>query len=225
VFDGNLQLPSGAKRAALLGMAILGLAALASSDLAHTWLIDWLKWAGDIIQARPVLGKMLFVFAAGASAMVAFVSSAIVVPVAVLAWGKAVSFLLLWLGWTLGGAAAYALSRFLGRRVARWVISDSALKGYEKLIPRDAPFGLILMFQTALPSEVPGYLLGLARYPFRKYLAALTISELPYALATIYLGEGFVERRMFLLIGTGIVMATFSAWTLHWLRGRVAGGS
>jgi uncharacterized membrane protein YdjX (TVP38/TMEM64 family) len=105
--------------------------------------------------------------------------------------------------------------------MARWAISESMIASYEKMIPRDAPFGLILLFQTALPSEVPGYLLGLARYPFRKYLLALAISELPYAVATIYLGEGLIERRMFLLIGTGVAMAAFSGWTLYWLRSRV----
>jgi uncharacterized membrane protein YdjX (TVP38/TMEM64 family) len=128
--------------------------------------------------------------------------------------------LLLWTGWMLGGCCAYGLSRYLGRRVARWFLSGSSFTAYEKLIPRDAPFGLILLFQTALPSEVPGYLLGLGRYPFRKYLAALAISELPYAVATIYLGEGFLERRLWLLIGTGVAMAAFSGWTLHWLRGK-----
>jgi uncharacterized membrane protein YdjX (TVP38/TMEM64 family) len=65
----------------------------------------------------------------------------------------------------------------------------------------------------------------LARYPFRKFIAALAIAELPYAIATIYLGEGFLQRRMFLLIGTGIAMAAFSGWTLYWLRGKISGGA
>lgn len=209
------------KRAAILVLVVAALAALISSDELHQLLLEWVQWAETIIRGRPVFGKVLFVLFAATSAMAAFVSSAVVVPVAVLAWGKAVSMLLLWIGWMLGGCGAYALSRYLGRKVARWAISESVIASYEKMIPRDAPFGLILLFQTAVPSEVPGYLLGLARYPFRKYLAALAISELPYAIATIYLGEGFLQRRMFLLIGTGLVMAAFSGWTLHWLRGRV----
>ena len=214
------QIPSASKRAALFVVLAAALVLLVSSDVLHTWLVEWAHWAETIIRDRAVLGKILFVVFAATSAMAAFVSSALVVPVAVLAWGKAVSMLLLWVGWTLGGCCAYALSRYLGRRVARWAISESVIATYEKLVPRDAPFGLILLFQTALPSEVPGYLLGLARYPFRKYLAALMISELPYAVATIYLGEGFLERQTFLLIATGAAMAAFSGWTLHWLRKR-----
>jgi len=202
-------------------LVIAALVAAISSDQLHELLLMWIVWAEAIIRDRPVLGKLLFVAFAAASAMAAFVSSAVVVPVAVLAWGKAVSMLLLWIGWMLGGCGAYALSRSLGRKVARWAISESVIVSYEKMIPRDAPFGLVLLFQTAVPSEVPGYLLGLARYPFRKYLAALSISELPYAISTIYLGEGFLQRRAFLLIGTGLLMAAFSGWTLHWLRGRL----
>jgi uncharacterized membrane protein YdjX (TVP38/TMEM64 family) len=199
--------------------------AVASTGAIHEWLIEWIVGAETIIRGQPVLGKFLFILFAAVSAMLAFVSSAVVVPVAVLAWGKAVSMLLLWTGWTLGGMAAYGLSRILGRTVLRRVTPRAAIEAYEKVLPRDAPFGLILLFQTALPSEVPGYLLGLARYPFRKYLAALTISELPYAIATIYLGEGFLQRRVFLLIALGVVMAAFSGWTLYWLRGRVQRGS
>jgi uncharacterized membrane protein YdjX (TVP38/TMEM64 family) len=221
VADTKGSFPSGARRAALFALLASALVALVWSDILHAWLLDWVKWAGVIIEDRPVLGKVLFVGLAAVSAIAAFVSSAVVVPVAVLAWGKTVSLLLLWTGWTLGGITAYGVSRFLGRHVVRRLVSDSLIETYEKWIPRSAPFGLILLFQTALPSEVPGYLLGLARYPFRKYLAALVISELPYAIATIYLGEGFLQRRVVLLLSIGLAMAVFSGWTLHWLRGRV----
>ena len=220
--DVGRRIPSAVQRGLMVVLAAAVLALVASSDVLHAWLLDWLAYAEVVIRARPVLGKVVFVAFAAASAMFAFVSSAVVVPVAVLAWGKAVSMLLLWIGWIIGGVAAYGLSRYLGRRVARRMLSEAVIASYEKIIPRDAPFGLIMLFQTALPSEVPGYLLGLAGYPFKKFVVALAISELPYAVATIYLGEGFLERRMFLLIGTGIVMAVFSGWTLHWLRGKVS---
>ncbi len=213
-------IPSATKRVALLILLVVGVAALASSDTLHSWLLEWVRWTEAIIHVSPVLGKILFVVFAAISALAAFVSSAVLVPVAVLAWGKAVSMLLLWTGWMLGGCCAFGLSRYLGRKVATWFISRSSFMAYEQLIPPEAPFGLILLFQTALPSEVPGYLLGLARYPFRKYLAALAISELPYAVATIYLGEGFLQRRMWLLIATGVGMAAFSGWTLYWLRSK-----
>ncbi len=215
------RVPSGVKRGAMVVLAAVVLALVASSDVLHGWLLEWLAYAETVIRGQPLLGKVLFVAFAGGSAMFAFVSSAVVVPVAVLAWGKAVSMLLLWVGWILGGVCAYGVSRYLGRRVVRWMLSEAVIASYERLIPRDAPFGLIVLFQTALPSEVPGYLLGLARYPFKKFLVALAIAELPYAVATIYFGESFLERRMFVLIGTGIAMAVFSGWTLHWLRGRV----
>jgi uncharacterized membrane protein YdjX (TVP38/TMEM64 family) len=92
------------------------------------------------------------------------------------------------------------------------------IERYENLIPRRAPFGFILLLQLALPSEVPGYLLGLMRYDFWRYVVALALAELPYAVVTVYLGAGFIERRIYLLIGVGIAVAVFAGLALHALH-------
>jgi len=67
-----------------------------------------------------------------------------------------------------------------------------------------------------VPSEVPGYVLGLVRFPFTRYAVALGLAELPYTLATVYLGSSFLEGRsgMILIIGSLLALgsvATFSA--------------
>jgi uncharacterized membrane protein YdjX (TVP38/TMEM64 family) len=200
----------------------VGLALIASSDL-HAWLIGLLPTAEAMIRARPILGALVFVVAAALSAMLAFVSSAVIVPVGIYVWGKAISMLLLWVGWILGGVCAYTIGRYLGRPVVNALASGPLLERYEHSISRRAPFGFVLMFQTALPSEIPGYLLGLARYHFWKYLAALALAELPYTVATIYLGASFIERRMYMLVGVAAAVGCFSAWSLYSLHRRIFG--
>ena len=69
------------------------------------------------------LGKLVFVLVSALSAMLAFFSSAVVVPVAVYAWGNATTLALLWGAWLLGGIGSYVVGRTLGRRVAAWAIS------------------------------------------------------------------------------------------------------
>jgi uncharacterized membrane protein YdjX (TVP38/TMEM64 family) len=92
------------------------------------------------------------------------------------------------------------------------------MERYEGLITQRASFGLVLLFQMAVPSEIPGYLLGLLRYHFGKYLAALALAELPYALATVYISSGFIERRMALLVGAGLAVVAFSGWAVYTLH-------
>jgi hypothetical protein len=61
---------------------------------------------------------------------------------------------------------------------------------------RDMPVRLVMLFQFALPSEVPGYLLGVVRYSFLRYIAVVAVGELPYAVGTVVLGTSFVQRRV-----------------------------
>jgi uncharacterized membrane protein YdjX (TVP38/TMEM64 family) len=215
------SLPTAKGRVLGLLLLLLIVTLLASSDQVHAWLLEVLAWAESIMRARPALGRVIFVVLAAAAAMLAFVSSAILVPVAVFVWGKATSLMLLWLGWILGGICAYTMSRYLGRPAVRALSSHSSLEWYENLLSKRTPFGLVLLLQLALPSELPGYLLGVVRYPFAKYLAALALAELPYAVVTIYLGDSLIERRMYRLVLVAVGVAAFSGWTLYLLRRRV----
>ena len=209
------------RRVAILTLLCVALAAVAGSESLHAALLDVLSASKDLIIRYPVRGALLFVLLAAVSAMFAFVSIAIIVPVAVFVWGESLSMLLLWLGWILGGATAYCIARFLGRPVVQWLAADTALRRVERFIHPDTPFGLILLFQLGLPSEIPGYVLGLARYPFGKYLLALAFSELPYALATVSLGAGFVRAQSGVVLALGLSIATLSVGAFYLLRKRV----
>jgi uncharacterized membrane protein YdjX (TVP38/TMEM64 family) len=112
----------------------------------------------------------------------------------------------------------YGLGRSLGRSLVLRMISAESLRRFETRITAQAPFGLVVLFQLALPSEVPGYVLGLARYNFAKYLLALGLAELPYALVTIYLGESVLQRRTVVLISIGLAGALLAAWAMRTLH-------
>lgn len=213
--------PAVRRRAGIIALMAGIIALIAASDALHAALMGFLAAAEAIIRARPLLGVIVFLLLTAASAMLAFVSSAVLVPVGVYVWGKAVSLLLLWAGWILGGICAYAIGRHLGRPVIRSLARGSAFERYEHRISQHAPFGLVVLFQTALPSEVPGYLLGLVRYRFWSYLGALTLAEIPYAVATIYLGSSFLERQPVLLVATGASIVIFSGSALYVLHRRI----
>ena len=219
--------PAAAARPAFTWGRLVGLLGLGfvlyvavSSDRIHSFLFGLVTVVSEIVSTHPVWGAVLFVLLSAASAMVAFFSTGVIVPVALVTWGAQVTFVLLWLGWVLGGIVAYSLSRFLGRRVVTALTSGEAL-AYGDRISARAPFRLVLLFQLGLPSEIPGYVLGVLRYPFVTYLAALALAELPYAVATVYLGDSFLERRGVLLIGIGLAVVGLSVLAFRSLHRRL----
>ena len=212
------------KRWLILLLLCGALALVASSDGLHSLLLRFVTVAAELMTERPLLGAGLFVLFAAVSAMLAFFSSAVLVPVAVYTWGKALCMLALWVGWTLGGMASYGIGRSLGRPVVKSLLSSATLSRYEDRVSRHTPFGLVLLFQLALPSEVPGYLLGLARYPFGRYLVALLLAEMPYAIGTVYLGASFLDRQLPVLLGVGAAGAVLMALAFRTLQRRLREG-
>jgi uncharacterized membrane protein YdjX (TVP38/TMEM64 family) len=210
-------------RRVLLILLLVGLIVLAmfaeGARTAILRLADIIQGASTAHPAWVVVAALLFT---ALSAMLAFVSSAVIAPFMATTWGTTRAGLLLWIGWLLGGALSYSIGRYLGRPVIQRLASPGLLARYEERLSHQTPFGLILLFQLALPSEVPGYLLGLMRYRFLKYFASLALGELPYAVATIYLGAGVMERRVSLVIGVGVATVALSAWTYYLLHRRLA---
>jgi uncharacterized membrane protein YdjX (TVP38/TMEM64 family) len=206
------------RRAVLLALLCVVLAAITASDDLHAALLEVIAASKDVIVDHPAWGALLFVLLAAVSAMLAFVSIAVIVPVAVYVWGAPFSLVLLWLGWILGGALSYGIARYLGRPVVNFLIASAALHRVERRIHPGTPFHLILLFQLGLPSEIPGYVLGLAKYPFGKYLLALALAELPYTIATVFLGAGFVSARGGMVLVIGLSIAVLSVGAFYLLR-------
>lgn len=206
------------RRAVILALLCVTLAALASSDALHAALLELLAVIEQLITHHPKTGALLFIAFAALSAMLAFVSVAVIVPVAVYTWGEPLSILLLWSGWLLGGLCTYATGRYLGRPIVIWLTANAGLRQLERYLRCNASFVLVLLFQLALPSEIPGYALGLVRYSLPRYLLSLALAELPYALATIQLGASFVERRSFMVLGLGLSLMLLSVVAFALLR-------
>jgi uncharacterized membrane protein YdjX (TVP38/TMEM64 family) len=180
----------------IVGVLIVVAGLVAASDTLHDRTEDIIVWFEGAIAQAPVLGMVLFVLLAMVSAMVAFFSSAIFAPIAIYAWGM------------LGGIVSFCIGRYLGRSVVGMIIDEQKIAGWERELGARSRFIHILMFQAAVPSEIPGYVLGILRYRFLLYLAALAITELPYAIATVYLGESFLqgESTVFILLGFAVIV-------------------
>lgn len=192
----------------IAGLLIIVAGLIAASDTLHDKTEAIIFWTEGVISQAPLLGMLVFVLLAMLSAMVAFFSSALLAPVAVYAWGKAGCLALLWGGWFLGGIVSYCIGRFFGRSVVSLLIGEERITNWESQISERTSFMHILGFQAIVPSEIPGYVLGILRYRFLFYIAALGITEVPYAIAAVYLGESFLngESIVFIVIGVSIIL-------------------
>ena len=208
----NLQ-----RRLLIFGILIIAAGFVAASDTLHDGTQAVIIWAQSIILQAPLLGMLVFVLLAMLSAMVAFFSSALLAPVAIYAWGKAGCLALLWIGWCLGGILAFCIGRFLGRSAVSMIIGEETIASWQDLLSQRTRFIHILLFQAVVPSEIPGYLLGILHYRFLFYLIALGITEIPYAVATVYLGESFLRREItvFVLAGIGLIILAVIVFQVH----------
>lgn len=172
--------------------------------------------SAGVIAAHPLPGALLFIALAAVSAMLAFFSSAVLIPGAVLSFGKPLTALLLWLGWLAGGALAYALGRYAGRPLLRGLRVTRQIDEWRAKLPPRGGFVVSLLVQLALPSEIPGYLFGMIRLPFAAYFGALALVQAPYAAALAWAGDRVLQRQpiALLVIGVSILVVGGAALVL-----------
>ena len=202
------------RRLVILIIAVLLAALLAASGGIHRQIVALLVIAEPVIAAHPVWGAVVFTGLSALGAILVFVSSWLLVPIGVHAWGPVWCFVLLWGGWFLGGIVTYSVGRYLGRPVVRRLLPEPIITRYEGRIPAGGRFLPALLVTVSVPSDIAGYFFGLVRYPAGVYLGALAIGEIPYGLAAVCLTDAFLQRKLSLLLALAGVLglATFWAW-------------
>jgi uncharacterized membrane protein YdjX (TVP38/TMEM64 family) len=206
------------RRLASLLLLVLVATAVAAIGPLHRAILSIIATVEPVVEQHAVAGAVAYVLLSAISAIVFFFSTAVITPVAIEAFGPFVAFLLLWLGWIIGGITAYGIGRRFGRPVVSWFVQPQRLRDYERRTKRLASFRHVLLFQLTVPSEIPGYVLGLVGCRFRTFVIAMALGELPFAVGAVYLGESFLERNYALLLAIGITGIAFS-----WIMFRRAG--
>ena len=178
---------------ALVAVAAV-IAFIALSPTFKGWLETVAEWAEGIMKAHPVAGSVVFFLLSAISAMLAFASSMLLVPPANEVWGKPVTFLLLWGGWTVGAFGAYVIGHY-ARPLLHRLVQKQTLEKYQKFVSKRMELWTATLVCLAVPSEIPGYVFGGLHYPFWKFAAAISIAEAIYALGVIIAGESLVDAK------------------------------
>jgi uncharacterized membrane protein YdjX (TVP38/TMEM64 family) len=211
--------PSGWKTIRLFALLFLFIASV--SLLAYglrNELVAMVMWMSETIQEAPVWGAIVFFFASVCSVMFFFLSSALLVPSAVLAWGKWVTFLLLSTGWLCGWMAAYGIGRyFRNRAFVEKKLRDQHVN-HSLFLSGKLPFSFVLIVVSSLPAEIVGYALGAVKYPFRWFFLALALVEIPFAFLIVFIGESFFVENPGLLIGLVVLLLGILLWEVRIAR-------
>ena len=206
------------RRAVIVIVVLFVTGLLALSDTVHRQIVAGLALAEPVITQHPVLGALIFMGLAALSAILVFFSGVLLVPIGVQAWGETGCFIMLWSGWCLGGLVTYTIGRRLKRTAVKRMLSDGMIDRYENRIPERGSFVTAVLVQLAVPSDVSGYFFGLLGYPLRVYFGALMLTEIPYALGTVFLGSALIQKQYVLLFSVSGL--TLVALGLAWLRWR-----
>lgn len=93
-------------------------------------------------------------------------------------------------GFMLAGVAGYGLSRYFGDRILRFLVRDGEQRQEAKTTFEKHGFVMILLSRAVpiLP-EVTACMAGMTGMSFPKFLAAWSISSVPYATIAVYAGS------------------------------------
>lgn len=144
------------------------------------------------IDLHPTTGILSFVGLAALSVMLGPFTSIPLVPPAIIAWGPVGTILLLFGGWLIGDILAFVIGRFVGYPLVAKIMGKASLDESLATLQKRLSFLLLFLFRLGTPSET-GYVFGILKYSFNKYLLITAIAELPFAVLVVYASDALLE--------------------------------
>ena len=194
-------------RLLVLTFTIAAVAVLWYAIVAKNVIFEWITFASAYIKDSE-LGILIFILLAAISTMLSPFSSVPLAPIAIVTWGPLATTLMLVVGWTIGGMLSYVIGKRYGYEIATKFIEPKKFDKWSSQIEKKVNFFMMLVFRVMTPSET-GYIFGIIRYPFGKFLLVTFLSELPFALAISYGGNAIISREKEFFIIAAIVSVIF----------------
>jgi uncharacterized membrane protein YdjX (TVP38/TMEM64 family) len=187
-----------------------------SSSLLQEYFQEGTIFLENYGQIHPLLSVLVFIGLSALSAMLMSFSSIWLVPAAVVLWDNHLTVIMLLISWLIGATASYFIGKYGGYSIVHKLVSEKKISYYQHLITDKLSFWVIFLFRLTLPSEIPGYLLGIARYPFWRYLLITFLAEAPYAIYAVYAIDSVVEKDRTMFAITAFIWFVV-VWVLTYL--------
>lgn len=183
----------------VIALVVIGLVFLLTSSAVKGPMDAAIAWTEQRMDDNPFLGGLLFFVLSMLSATLNFTTSAILVPPANLAWGRTITFLLLWGGYIAGAVMAYGIGRLAHPLVVKLGYEEKLLE-YKEFANTRMKFWTVLLICIAAQSELSGYLFGGLHYNFWKYIGAMVIVEAMYAWLIVTAGQSLLQSSPFTML-------------------------
>jgi len=152
------------------------------------------------------LAMLIFFILSMLSAMFMPLSNVPLVPFASMIWGNKITFILLLTGWLIGDIVSYVIGWFAGYPLVEKLIFFKNIQKYRRHLNPESEFSIVLLVRLVMPAEIPGYLLGIFKYHFGKYMIATFLSELPVAIITVFISEAVLQKKIALSISLMVAL-------------------
>jgi len=152
------------------------------------------------------LAMLIFFILSMLSAMLMPFSNVPLVPFASMIWGNTATFILLYTGWLIGDMASYTIGWFAGYPLFEKLMIFKNIQKYRRHLNPESEFSIVLLVRLVMPAELTGYLLGILKYHFGKYMIATFLSELPVAIITVFISEAILQKKILLSIALMVAL-------------------
>lgn len=168
---------------------------------------DWQRRIGEWGQSRETQGWT-------AAVIVGLLASDIFLPIpssvlcTAAGWqlGVVVGTVVAWTGLSSGAVLGFALARWLGQPLVRWLTTEEQLVKAAALIQRLGPWLLVVGRGIPVVAEASVLFVGMHRMTWRTFLPPVLLSNLGLAIAYAAFGK-FAERMQWLPLALGVSIA------------------
>lgn len=165
-----------------------------------------------------LVGMVSYVLIAIFGTVVAPISALPLLPIAVGLWGPQVAAFLSIVGWFVGAAIVYEISRRYGKDLVKKIVNIETIEKFSSEIPERYSFMGLLTLRVLLPVDMLSYALGLFTLVGRKlYYTTTFIGIIPFAFIWAYLGVLTYEYQIAALLGLGVFMYIGFKMKAQWL--------
>src|SRR3989344_7905093 len=179
----------------IFSLIVLAVLLLWSSIKLQNYFYEIISFFGVSFGENPILGAVIFLALGAFSSMFSLFSSAPLVPIGIMVWGNFLTVIFLLTGWIIGSVFAYYIGWYAVHPAIKGLVPFEKIEHYKNQLSKKLEFEIILMFRMAMPAEIASYALGSLKYHFGKYLFATFITELPFAVLMVYLGDTLIKSQ------------------------------
>lgn len=179
-------------------LAVVVILSMLVSDFLANFIDSFIEYAA----LYPRLGLFIFVLLAAVSVMLGPFTSVALMPFIISWWGRSAAFGFLMAGWIMGNIGAYMIGFYFGHPLVRKLVKEEKLQKWITFVSHEVSIWIVFLFRLAVPAE-SGYVFGILRYNFRKYLAVVILAEFPFAVLAVWAGDAVLASQWMVLLGVG----------------------